>query len=102
MFSLGTSFTLAWRVKPEPNLQESVSKCVKVRTVLHWLVISFSLVFEVLDAAQAFELSIDHDGQSSTQSLTLLHAVYTRIHFITCILMYMQNYNTIFLNNRNT
>ena len=31
------------------------------------------LVLEVLDAAQAFEAAIDHDGQSSAQSFTLLH-----------------------------
>lgn len=33
-----------------------------------------SLVFDVLNASQTLELSIDHDGQSCAQSLTLLHA----------------------------
>ena len=32
-----------------------------------------SLVLEVLDTAQTFELSIDHDSQSCAQSLALLH-----------------------------
>ena len=31
-------------------------------------------VFEVLDTADAFEGSVDHDGQASTQRLALLHA----------------------------
>ena len=31
-------------------------------------------VFQVLDAADAFEGSVDHDGQASAQRFTLLHA----------------------------
>jgi len=32
------------------------------------------LVLEVLCAAQALELTVDHDGETCTQRLTLLHA----------------------------
>ena len=35
-----------------------------------------SLVLEMLCTSQTLELSIHHDGQSCTQSLTLLHTVY--------------------------
>ena len=31
------------------------------------------LVFEVLDGAEAFEGAVDHDGQASAESFTLLH-----------------------------
>ena len=34
----------------------------------------YSLVLEVLDAPEAFEVAVDHDGQSSTEGLTLFHA----------------------------
>ena len=36
---------------------------------------NYSLVLEMLDAAQALEGAIDHDGQSSAQCFTLLHTV---------------------------
>lgn len=39
------------------------------------------LVFEVLDGAQALEGAVDHDGQTSAEGLTLLHAGTTRIWF---------------------
>jgi len=38
------------------------------------------LGFEVLRAAETFELTVDHDRQPSTQRLTLLHAAQTAHH----------------------
>lgn len=43
-----------------------------VRSLLNAL--NLLLVFEMLDGSQTLEGPIDHDGQSSAQGLTLLHA----------------------------
>ena len=59
-----------------PNLQEQNGRRMKINNQVNNL-----LVFQMLYVSKTLEVTVDHDGDPSAQSFTLLHAACIRSHF---------------------